>query len=180
MKKNGKKKIIFITAAVVLLAAAAVILRFTVFNGGGTDDAPVVFGDGEEEEYTFDFSRELAPEKKAGSDKTTCKAVEENGKIKYFEMRFSQRVAIDEELKSAKNMYFASVVYGKKTIAVPAELIKIVTDITTNEYVITFPLPEKYGDITAADLIGCETTFYLAPKDADENRLIFTASAKAD
>ncbi len=170
---KSKKKTAIVAAAAVLAAVGLLCCIMAFVNRDNNIQLGQVVAIEDESEMFFDLSGDVAAEKEVAE--ATCKANVSDGMVSSYEMRFSRKEELDEYLAAGENIYFASVDYGSGSVAIPMDNIKILSDITTNEYVLT--LVPVDGSAEAARATGSEVRFYIAPKGAESSYVLFMAAA---
>ncbi|NLO45443.1 MAG: hypothetical protein GX107_02950 [Clostridiales bacterium] len=168
-----KRKKIFVfaaafTAVIVFSCTAAFFVRHS-----GTDKKQIV-ATVDESVIFFNFKDDITAARE--SENVSCKAVFSDGKAPVFEMRFPLREQIENLLKNSENFYFASVDCGGKLSAVPMDNIKILTNTSSGEYVLTIDPPNKIGGKPA----GCLVRFYISSQGTKEGVVLFMAEAECE
>lgn len=122
---------------------ALLLLCLCLLTACGKKEPPVVAGDAFEEPITLeaDLKEPLSSEKTISGEDVSCEVVSTDGKKSGFEMRFHKTPELHNMFSSAENVYFAVLRQDEKTIVVPTELVRILTDIETGEFRITILLP---------------------------------------
>ena len=110
----------------------------------------------------------------AADEKTSGKALEKDGAVYGFELRFPQSPAAEKLLADPENYYCGILENGKKRAVVPTEEIRVLTDIKTHEFVVTILLPADFR------LSGkyCTVSLCVLPRDAKTQDVLFEASEK--
>lgn len=135
---------------------------------------PVIAGE-ESETVTAVDLRDIAAAEMLDEAQIVCTAKMRDGGVYGFEMRFPRTQHLHELFSDAENLYYGVVSDGGRLLSVPMEQIRILTDETTREFVITLLLSE--GDTAGG---GKSTvSFYVAPRDGDPTEALFGAQKTA-
>lgn len=105
-----------------------------------------------------------------------CTVLQKDGTVYGFELRFRQSADTDALLRSPENYYYGVFTCGKKTIGVPTEEIRILTDAQTKAFVVTLLLPKGQA-LSGGE---CTVSFCIAPREAAEKDVLFCVSRDAE
>ena len=101
-----------------------------------------------------------------------CTALEKDGAVYGFEMRFRQSADTDALLRAPENYYYGVLTCGKKTVAVPTEQIRLLNDVPSGTFVATLLLPR--GETISAK--ECTVSLCIAPREAAAQEVLFCVS----
>lgn len=105
-------------------------------------------------------------------DKVTCSALEKDGEVYGFELRFRRSDDTDALLRAPENYYYGVLTCGKKTVAVPTEQIRLLNDVPSGTFVATLLLPR--GETISAK--ECTVSLCIAPREAAAQEVLFCVS----
>lgn len=132
----------------------------------------VIAGDAGETEVAYaDLDRPITAETTLDDEAVSCVPLQKDGSVYGFEMRFRQSDAVDALLRNAENVYFGVLQYGKDKLPVPMEDIRILPDITTDEFVLTLLVPQEKKLHTQT----CTVSFYIAAHADSADKTLFCA-----
>ena len=151
-----------------IVAALLLSVFLMVLAGCGQQSAqPIV----SEEGITALTEAQTAPSA-IPQEQVQCTALEKDGAVYGFEMRFRQSEDTDALLRAPENYYYGVLTCGKSTVSVPTEEIRILTDIQTKSFVVTLLLPK--GETLSGG--ECTVSLCIAPREAAEKGVLFCVS----
>ena len=125
----------------------------------------------ESETVTLEAAREITADDTLDEAQITCTVKTRDGKVNGFEMRMPRTAQLHALFASEEHMYFGVVTCGSRRLSVPMEMVRILTDETTHEFVITLLLAG--GDTVSGG--ACTVAFYVANRDGDPSQALFCA-----
>lgn len=162
------KKILLCAACLLLLTGCG-----AKTGASAPDKATTLSADpaGIEGETHMTLPESADAETTAPDEKVSGQALEKDGKVYGFELRFPQNQTAEKLLSDPENYYFGILECGKKRAAVPTEDIRVLTDITTHEFVVTLLLPADYK------LSGkrCTVSLCVSPRKTDAQTMLYKA-----
>ncbi len=171
MPQNKKLIPLAIAAAIVAVGIFCCVLAF-IPKSDKITDGQIVAGD-DESAIIFDLSADIAAEIQA---EATCRPVISDGAVRSFEMRFPLSSKIEELLSTDRNIYFACVDYGNGNVSIPMENIKIVSDESAREYVLTLAPVDSTG-VDYRMVQGRTVNFFITERETAGSYALFMASA---
>lgn len=147
----------------------AICLAFFALAGCGKSSDPTTAVS--EEGITALSEAQTAPSA-LPEDKVTCTALEKDGEVYGFELRFRRSADTDALLRSPENYYYGVFTCGEKTIAVPTEQIRLLDDVPSGTFVATLLIP-KAETIRTKE---CTVSLCVAPRETTAQEVLFCVS----
>ena len=135
-------------------------------------DGPAPLSALQDETFTLPAAlSELTAAETADAADVTCVPLERDGKRIGFEMRLPQTAGLNAMLSDQQNTVFGAVQSKNKQIAIPMELIRILPDTATHEFVLTLLLPS--GETVSGKT--CSVAFYAAARSDPTGNVLYCA-----